>query len=233
MARRPPMIQVIIMQQQILHYRFGSRVGLPAPQLQGKQGIAGRVRLAALALSLKVILPVSIEECRNELRLFFQILVANGEAPLPGRRQSQERDRLIVTSKTSSLRDVPFRSFEQQRQRLADRGPDLLRGSPRRIVSPDDSYGEKGYDKGEKATHKRLNHSYCLSRQAFFNPNHVQAMGAVRYTCHGLEPQLLVQSAGFRVFGSHAHRWNRPVAAAIIERTSRLPTPLPRYARRT
>src|SRR5205823_6275005 len=115
-----PMLEILVAQEQVFHHRLGGGVGLPLSQLEGEQGVASRVHLAALTLSLAVVVVILFEKGSDEFPLLFQVLIMDRKAAFPSRCESQDRDRLVMASEASLLGNVTFRSLRQQWQGFAN-----------------------------------------------------------------------------------------------------------------
>jgi hypothetical protein len=95
-----PVILILLPQQQILGHRRGRLVRLPTAGGKRDQGVASRVGLAPLALSLKILLAVFSQEISDELKLRGQLCVVDRKALHLGGREGENRHPLLVTSET-------------------------------------------------------------------------------------------------------------------------------------
>ena len=111
-AGRAPVVEILVVEQEILDHGLSRVVGLPAAQFQGEQRVAGRVYLAALALTFLVFGAVAVEEGGDVIELFLEVIGLDGETVALGRGQGQHRNRLVVASEASALGDVPLGPLE-------------------------------------------------------------------------------------------------------------------------
>src|SRR5262249_14619591 len=86
-ARRPPVVAVLVEFEKVFHHCLGRRVGLPAAEFEGEERVARRIDLSALPLPLPILLPVAPEERGDELRLLLEIILADAEAAFAGGRE--------------------------------------------------------------------------------------------------------------------------------------------------